>query len=190
MGQDDAVGKVVAAAAGHRGAALVSDGGRQRGADLRGRLRGIRPSRRVTRWSAASGRRAAGLQPVEGVAPQASAVTYFARAIGAARAGNPATVAGDIAQLVKLRDELTGKKDVYWAGQVEIQRQMAPAWSAWAAGRKDEALSLAAKGADAEDATEKAAVSPGPLAPAREMLAEMLLEAGRAGDARRPTRRF
>ena len=72
---------------------------------------------------------------------------------------------------------------MYWAGQVEIQRQMASAWSAWAAGRRDEALSLAAQGADAEDATEKAAVSPGPLAPAREMLAEMLLESGRAAEA-------
>ena len=183
MGQDDAVGKVVAelpaivarlsSPTAGGGAAPISAGGYAASAI---------PARYALErgeWA-----RAAGLQPVEGVAPQASAVTYFARAIGAARAGNPATVAGDIAQLVKLRDELTGKKDVYWAGQVEIQRQMASAWSAWAAGRKDEALSLAAKGADAEDATEKAATSPGPLAPAREMLGEMLLEAGRAGDAR------
>jgi len=130
--------------------------------------------------------RAASLQPppIENIAPWALAVTHFARAIGAARAGNPGTVAADIAQLAALRDELTKRKDTYWAGQVEIQRQMASAWSAWAAGRKDEALALAAKAADAEDATEKAAVSPGPLAPAREMLAEMLLEAGRAAEAR------
>jgi tetratricopeptide (TPR) repeat protein len=130
--------------------------------------------------------RAASLQPppIENIAPWALAVTHFARAIGAARAGNPGTVAADIAQLAALRDELTKRRDTYWAGQVEIQRQMASAWSSWAAGRRDEALSLAAQGADAEDATEKAAVSPGPLAPAREMLAEMLLEAGRASDAR------
>ena len=32
--------------------------------------------------------------------------------------------------------------------------------------------------AAAEDATEKAAVTPGPLAPARELLGEMLLETG------------
>jgi len=129
-------------------------------------------------------RRAAALQPVEGVALQAQAITYFARAIGAARAGSTTTIDADIGHLAALRDELTSKKEVYWAGQVEIQRQMALAWSAWAAARKDEALALAAKAADAEDATEKAAVSPGPLAPAREMLAEMLLEAGRVAEAR------
>ena len=37
--------------------------------------------------------------------------------------------------------------------------------------------------ADAEDATDKSAVSPGPLAPARELLGYMLLEAGNAKDA-------
>ena len=39
------------------------------------------------------------------------------------------------------------------------------------------------KAADAEDATDKSAVSPGPLAPARELLGEMLLEAGDAAGA-------
>ena len=37
--------------------------------------------------------------------------------------------------------------------------------------------------ADREDETEKAAVTPGPLAPARELLGEMLLEAGRPAEA-------
>jgi Tfp pilus assembly protein PilF len=37
--------------------------------------------------------------------------------------------------------------------------------------------------ADQEDATDKAAVSPGPIAPARELLGEMLLEAGNPKDA-------
>jgi hypothetical protein len=35
-----------------------------------------------------------------------------------------------------------------------------------------------------EDATEKSAVSPGPLAPARELLGDMLLELHRDADAR------
>jgi tetratricopeptide (TPR) repeat protein len=37
--------------------------------------------------------------------------------------------------------------------------------------------------ADAEDATDKAAVTPGPLAPARELYGEMLLAAGRTREA-------
>jgi predicted negative regulator of RcsB-dependent stress response len=35
-----------------------------------------------------------------------------------------------------------------------------------------------------EEATEKSAVSPGPLAPARELLGDMLLQLGRRADAR------
>jgi tetratricopeptide (TPR) repeat protein len=38
-------------------------------------------------------------------------------------------------------------------------------------------------GADAEDKTEKSPVTPGPLAPARELLGAMLLERGAAGEA-------
>jgi predicted Zn-dependent protease len=37
--------------------------------------------------------------------------------------------------------------------------------------------------ADMEDATEKSAVTPGPIKPARELLGEMLLEAGKPAEA-------
>jgi Tfp pilus assembly protein PilF len=40
-----------------------------------------------------------------------------------------------------------------------------------------------ATAADAEDKTEKATVTPGPLAPARELLGEMLLQDGKAKEA-------
>jgi len=39
------------------------------------------------------------------------------------------------------------------------------------------------RAADREDATEKAAVTPGPLAPARELLGDMLMQLGRPADA-------
>ena len=48
---------------------------------------------------------------------------------------------------------------------------------------KDEGVAQLAAAADAEDATDKSAVSPGPLAPARELLGYMLLEAGRPKEA-------
>ena len=53
----------------------------------------------------------------------------------------------------------------------------------FADGRKAEAVELLRKAADAEDATDKAAISPGPLAPARELLGEMLLAVDRPADA-------
>jgi hypothetical protein len=76
-------------------------------------------------------------------------------------------------------------RDDYWAGQSEIQRQAAFAWVAWARGNRDEALRLASAAADAEDATEKSAATPGPLMPARELLGDMQFEAGRFGEAQR-----
>jgi hypothetical protein len=115
--------------------------------------------------------------------PWADAVTHFARAIGMARSGKGSAAAADIEALAGLRDRLAGAGDAYWAGQVEIQRKGAEAWVAFAAGRREEGLALMRAAADAEDASDKAAVTPGPLAPARELLAEMLLESGRAKEA-------
>jgi hypothetical protein len=116
-------------------------------------------------------------------APYAAAITHFARALGAARSGNPKAAAADIDQLTSLRDTLTAMQDAYWSEQVEVQRRVALAWVAYAEGRKDDGLAQLRAAADAEDATDKSAVSPGPLAPARELLGYMLLDAGRAADA-------
>ena len=52
-----------------------------------------------------------------------------------------------------------------------------------AQGKTAEALASMREAADREDRTEKAAISPGPLAPARELLAEMLLQVKRPKDA-------
>lgn len=115
--------------------------------------------------------------------PYTEAMTHFARAVGAARAGKPAEAAGDIARLRAIHDRELELKDAYWAEQVDIQRRVAEAWVAYANGQKDEGIRLLAAAADAEDLTDKSAVTPGPLAPARELYGYMLLEAGRAKDA-------
>jgi hypothetical protein len=115
--------------------------------------------------------------------PYTEAMTRFARAVGAARAGKPAEATADIARLREIHDREIEMKDAYWAEQVDIQRRVAEAWVAYASGRKDEGISLLAAAADAEDLTDKSAVTPGPLAPARELYGFMLLDAGRAKDA-------
>ena len=115
--------------------------------------------------------------------PYTEAITHFARAIGAARAGKPADAAADVARLAAIRDREVELKDAYWAEQVDIQRRAAEAWIAYASGQKDEGLKLLSAAADAEDLTDKSAVTPGPLAPARELYGYMLLEAGRAKEA-------
>jgi tetratricopeptide (TPR) repeat protein len=110
--------------------------------------------------------------------PHVVAITHFARALGAARSGKPDAARADVAALAVLRDKLREAKDAYWAQQVDIQWQVANAWALNAEGKHDEALKALSSAADAEDKTEKAPVTPGPLAPARELYGQMLLERG------------
>jgi tetratricopeptide (TPR) repeat protein len=111
------------------------------------------------------------------------AITHFARALGAARSGDVAAAKLDIAKLAELRDKLRAANDAYWAEQADIQLQIANAFVALAEGKRDDALKTMSAAADAEDQTEKSVVTPGPLAPARELYGAMLLESGMAKEA-------
>jgi len=115
--------------------------------------------------------------------PYTEAITHFARAIGAARSGDPAAATADIDALAALRDKLRDAKDAYWTEQVDIQRRVALAWQAFAQGRKEDGMAQLGAAADAEDATDKSAISPGPLAPARELYGYMLLEGDKPKEA-------
>ena len=74
-------------------------------------------------------------------------------------------------------------KDNYWSEIVDIQRQVAVAWVLHAEGKYDEALKAMSAAADAEDKSEKHVVTPGPLAPARELYGFMLLDRDMAKEA-------
>jgi len=115
--------------------------------------------------------------------PHVMAMTYFARALGAARSGQPQAATADIAELAAMRDKLIEAKDAYWSQIVDIQRQVATAWQLHGDGKYDEALKAMSAAADAEDKTDKSPVTPGPLAPARELYGVMLLERGMAKEA-------
>jgi tetratricopeptide (TPR) repeat protein len=115
--------------------------------------------------------------------PHVMAITYFARAIGAARSGNSAAANADAAKLAEIRDRLREAQNLYWAGQVDVQAQTANAWILYADGKYDEALRAMSAAVDAEDKTEKAPVTPGPLAPARELYGAMLLDRGMTREA-------
>jgi hypothetical protein len=119
---------------------------------------------------------AAALEPHPSRFPYTEAITYFARALGAAHTGDLSTARSAIDALQQIRERLVQAKESYWAEQVDIERRGASAWLAFADGRKSEALAEMRAAADAEDKTEKSAVTPGPIVPARELLAEMLLQ--------------
>jgi tetratricopeptide (TPR) repeat protein len=128
---------------------------------------------------------AATLQPHPSKFPYTEALTHFARAIGAARSGDAATARSSIAALQRIHDQLSDAKEGYWADQTEIQRRSASAWLAFAERRRTDALAEMRAAATMEDGTEKSAVTPGPLAPARELLGEMLLELKEPAEARK-----
>src|ERR1700694_5672428 len=108
--------------------------------------------------------------------PHTDAMTWFARGLGAARLGQAPAANESATVLQQIRERLSKASENYWARQVEIQELAVRAWAALAAGKKEEALRQMKSAAELEDGTEKSAVTPGPLAPARELLGEMLLE--------------
>jgi Tfp pilus assembly protein PilF len=111
---------------------------------------------------------------------------HFARAVGAARSGDPALARREIAELGRIEQALVVPPGTYdWRKQVSIERQVAEAWLAFAEGKKDEALTGMRAVADLDDATEKHPVTPGAVLPAREQLGDLLLELGRPAEAMR-----
>ena len=108
--------------------------------------------------------------------PQAEAQLVYARAIGAGRSGHAAAAKSDIERLQALRAAIVELKLPYWPQQLDIQLKVASAWAAYAEGNKAAALKLMREGADLESASDKHPVSPGYVAPALELLGDMLME--------------
>jgi len=125
------------------------------------------------------------LEPVPSQFPYTDAMTWFARGLGSAHLKDHAAAVAAIDALAQCRDQLTQKKESYWANQVEIQRREVAAWLEFAEGQTEPGLTAMREAAAMEDKTEKNAITPGPLAPARELLADMLLQSNRPAEAKK-----
>lgn len=101
---------------------------------------------------------------------------HLARALGAAHTSDFTQAEAEIAEMEKLRKQLADANDSYWAGQVEIQRTAAAGWLAHEQGKDEEAERLLRQAAALEDRTDKINVTPGVIVPARELLADFLME--------------
>ena len=110
-------------------------------------------------------------------------MTYFARSLGASHTGDLGKAKASIDSLASIQERLSAKGEAYWAEQVAIQHLAAQAWLDLAEHRENDALMHMREAARREDATEKNAVTPGPLAPARELLGDMLMELKRPSEA-------
>jgi hypothetical protein len=126
---------------------------------------------------------AAKLQPLGTPFPAAEGITHYARALGAARSGDPAAAQADIAKLKDLRGGLEEAKQGYWGEQVEIQILSAQAWVANAQSNREEALKFMQAAADLEDSTAKHVAMENRLYPQRELLGDMLREHGQSAEA-------
>ncbi len=107
------------------------------------------------------------------------AYTLWAKAIGSARSGDVAGAKKNLAGIDALHAAAVAKKKVYadeWTGMLQ---QEASAWVLYGEGKNDEATALLRKVADHEDAVGEEQTS----MPAREMLADMLLEMKRPEQA-------
>ena len=134
-------------------------------------------------WKAAS---ALGAQPASfpwEKYPYAEAIVHLARAVGAAHTGDLVTARRATARLDTIQAGLRGQKGFDWATQVEIQHREAQAWLAYAEKKPDQAVTLMRAAADLEDSTDKHPVTPGAVLPAREQLADLLVEQGKPGAA-------
>src|SRR6185295_13634719 len=117
--------------------------------------------------------------------PYAEALVHFARAVGGARSANLGAARDGLKRLTEIEAALVEAKDAFWAGQGDIQRLAAEGWIGQAGGRSHDARRLLPAAADLEDKTDKHPVTPGSVLPAREMLADLLLELGDAAAALR-----
>ena len=121
---------------------------------------------------------AAALAPMEVAGTAEDSVIYWARAIGSAHLHKPDDVRKDIAAIESIHRTLVKNKSDF-ADAVEDDRKQAQAWLAFADGKYDDAVEALRPIADKEDSTGE---EPEGI-PAREMIADMLMEAKRPQQA-------
>ncbi|GAC1661351.1 MAG: hypothetical protein NVS9B4_13490 [Candidatus Acidiferrum sp.] len=107
--------------------------------------------------------------------PWAQAISWAAIGEGSARAGNLQRAEEAQQTLASLVASIAKQNNAYWSNQVEVQRREVAAWIAEKNGKGGEAIATMRSATELEESMDKDAVTPGPITPAREMLAELLL---------------
>jgi tetratricopeptide (TPR) repeat protein len=108
--------------------------------------------------------------------PWAEAMIAFTRALGAAQTGDIPGAEAEAAKLQSLKEKLDQAKDFYWAKQVEVQRLAATGIVAHAKGDNKLAVELVRAAAELDATMDKHPATPAEVLPARELLADLLLE--------------
>src|SRR6266478_5597077 len=160
---------------------VIDHSGQVVGADDAGSARhrayfAARTALELHRWKDAAG------LPVASIGKDYLDNLYWARAIGASRSGDVADAESDVKELTKLvadREKRAIKEGYGASSEKATDLREAEAWLAFAKGKSDEAVEELRAGADHQDKNGGESVT----VPAREMLADMLLELKRPADA-------
>ena len=124
---------------------------------------------------------AAALAPVPGATAETQAMTYWARAVASGHLHHPHQARDDLAEYDSQMEKMRTGRHAYFAESTgaHIQRGEMLAWIAFADGAPADALKNMRDSADLQDKVGQGEVD----IPAREMLADMLLEFGRPAEA-------
>ena len=127
-------------------------------------------------WTSASA-----MEPVAGTRPATATLAYWFRVIGDGHLKEPEKARADLAKYDALVEEVRKSKDAYEleGTGTKIERDEMVAWVAYAEGKQAEALTAMRAAADLQDQVGQGEVD----IPAREMLADMLLDFGKPKEA-------
>jgi len=116
-------------------------------------------------------------------APWPKAMLHFSRALGFTNTGNSSKAQKELDILINLRDRLNEAKNSYESGQVTIQIESIKGWIEYSKGNTEKAIEYMKLASKLESETSKAAVTPGEIIPAEELLADLYMLTGRHKEA-------
>jgi tetratricopeptide (TPR) repeat protein len=122
---------------------------------------------------------ALGLQPSAGAPPDVQLVTYWGRAVAAGHLHDAVSAQDALKHYDELLEATRKGPRSYIVDGLKNEHQLVQAWAAYAAGNSDDAVRLLRAVADDQDKVGKAETE----LPAREMLADMLLDLQRPQEA-------
>ena len=103
------------------------------------------------------------------------AMLHFSRALGFSNMGNSTGAEKELKSLIILREKLNEAKKTYESGQVTIQIEAVRGWIEYSKGNSNKAIEYMKLASNLEGKTSKAAVTPGEIIPADELLADLYL---------------
>lgn len=119
------------------------------------------------------------LEPIAGAPSDVQLITYWGRAVAAGHLHDAATAQDALKHYDELLEATRKGSRSYLADGLKDEHQIVQAWAAYAGGNSDEAVRLLRAVADHQDKAGKAETE----LPAREMLADMLLDLQRPQEA-------